>query len=68
MWRATFKEDCSDLRNSQVLRLASYLHNFGVNVHVYDPVALTSELIALLPFAAIHSTVESAASDNYAAA
>ena len=63
----TFKEDCSDLRNSQALRLATYLHEFGVIVHVYDPVALSEELMQLLPFAVIHPSIDSAASVNYSA-
>ena len=64
---ATFKEDCSDLRNSQALRLASYLHNFDLDVHIYDPVALSDELVTLLPFASIHQSLESLASLNFSA-
>jgi len=35
----TFKEDCSDLRNSQVVTLVEELCSFGVDVRVHDPVA-----------------------------
>lgn len=33
----TFKENCSDTRNSQVLKLAKYLLNKKVKVHTFDP-------------------------------
>ena len=36
----TFKENCSDLRNSKVIDVIRGLKSFGVNVHVHDPVAL----------------------------
>jgi UDP-N-acetyl-D-galactosamine dehydrogenase len=39
----TFKENCSDLRNSKVLDIISSLADYGVNVHVYDPVACSSQ-------------------------
>jgi UDP-N-acetyl-D-galactosamine dehydrogenase len=35
----TFKEDCSDLRNSKVADLIANFHGFGLNVIVHDPVA-----------------------------
>jgi UDP-N-acetyl-D-glucosamine/UDP-N-acetyl-D-galactosamine dehydrogenase len=35
----TFKEDCSDLRNSRVVDVIRELASFGLNVHVHDPVA-----------------------------
>ena len=35
----TFKEDCPDLRNSQVIDVIRELQSYGVNVHVHDPVA-----------------------------
>ncbi|HQU47810.1 MAG TPA: nucleotide sugar dehydrogenase [Casimicrobiaceae bacterium] len=35
----TFKEDCSDLRNSRVIDVVRELASFGVDVHVHDPVA-----------------------------
>ena len=33
-----FKEDCPDLRNSKVADLVAELTNYGVEVHVHDPV------------------------------
>lgn len=33
----TFKEDCSDTRNTRVLDIISELNDFGVNIDVYDP-------------------------------
>ena len=60
-------KDCSDLRNSQALRLASYLHHFDLDVHVFDPVALSDELVSLLPFASIHQSLDSLASLNFSA-
>ena len=35
----TFKEDCSDLRNSRVIDVVRELASFGASVHVHDPVA-----------------------------
>jgi UDP-N-acetyl-D-glucosamine/UDP-N-acetyl-D-galactosamine dehydrogenase len=35
----TFKEDCSDLRNSKVIDVITELKTYGVNVHVHDPIA-----------------------------
>ena len=35
----TFKEDCSDLRNSRVVDVISELRTYGTTVHVHDPVA-----------------------------
>ncbi len=39
----TFKENCPDLRNSQVITIICELQAFGFNVSVHDPVANTSE-------------------------
>lgn len=39
----TFKENCPDLRNSQVISIISELQEFGFNVSVYDPVANPEE-------------------------
>jgi UDP-N-acetyl-D-galactosamine dehydrogenase len=33
----TFKEDCSDMRNSRVFDVLSELRSYGVNVFVHDP-------------------------------
>jgi UDP-N-acetyl-D-glucosamine/UDP-N-acetyl-D-galactosamine dehydrogenase len=35
----TFKENCSDLRNSKVAELVKELKEFGCDVHVHDPLA-----------------------------
>ena len=35
----TFKEDCSDLRNSKVVDLINRLKKYGLNVVVHDPIA-----------------------------
>lgn len=35
----TFKENCSDLRNSKVADVVRELHDFGCDVSVHDPVA-----------------------------
>ena len=35
----TFKENCSDLRNSKVADLVKELEEFGCDVHVHDPLA-----------------------------
>ncbi|MPZ47515.1 MAG: nucleotide sugar dehydrogenase, partial [Betaproteobacteria bacterium] len=35
----TFKEDCSDLRNSRVIDVIHELQSFGTEVHVHDPMA-----------------------------
>lgn len=34
---ATFKEDCSDFRNSKVLDLVRELEDYGLEVDIYDP-------------------------------
>ena len=39
----TFKENCSDLRNSKVVDIITELRSFGVNVHAHDPVAHAHE-------------------------
>ncbi len=33
----TFKENCSDIRNSPAVKLARALHEFGCNVDIFDP-------------------------------
>ena len=33
----TFKENCPDLRNSKVFDIISELHDFGLDVQIYDP-------------------------------
>lgn len=39
----TFKEDCSDLRNSKVADVVGELHDYGCEVFVHDPLAASSE-------------------------
>ncbi|SHH41941.1 nucleotide sugar dehydrogenase [Massilia sp. CF038] len=39
----TFKENCPDLRNSKVADIVYELQSYGVDVHVYDPVAEADE-------------------------
>jgi UDP-N-acetyl-D-galactosamine dehydrogenase len=39
----TFKENCPDLRNSKVADVVAELLSYGVDVHVYDPLACPVE-------------------------
>ena len=39
----TFKENCSDLRNSRVIDVIRELNTFGARVHIHDPVADPAE-------------------------
>ena len=39
----TFKENCPDLRNSKVADIVHELQSYGVEVHVYDPLADNAE-------------------------
>jgi len=39
----TFKEDCPDLRNSQVVKILGELRAYGLEVLVHDPVASTTQ-------------------------
>jgi UDP-N-acetyl-D-galactosamine dehydrogenase len=39
----TFKENCPDLRNSKVADIVYELKSYGVDVHVYDPVASSAD-------------------------
>ncbi len=41
----TFKENCPDLRNSKIADVVFELKEYGVNVHVVDPVADENEAI-----------------------
>lgn len=43
----TFKEDCSDIRNSKSVELVEILENFGCNVTINDPHANEEELESL---------------------
>jgi len=41
----TFKENCPDLRNSKVVDIVTELESYGVEVHVYDPVAAPEDAL-----------------------
>lgn len=41
----TFKENCPDLRNSKVADMIVELQSYGVDVHVYDPLADPDEAL-----------------------
>lgn len=41
---ATFKENCSDMRNSKVFDIFNELKDFGCKITVFDPVANTKDL------------------------
>ncbi len=41
----TFKENCSDLRNSKVADLVKELQDFGCEVHVHDPLAAPEQAL-----------------------
>lgn len=42
----TFKENCADIRNSKVADILRELAEFGVEVHVHDPLASREEALA----------------------
>lgn len=41
---ATFKENCSDIRNSKVFDLISSLREYGCNIYLHDPIASSNEI------------------------
>lgn len=41
----TFKENCSDIRNTRVIHIIKELEHFGINVEVYDPLADKEEVM-----------------------
>lgn len=41
----TFKEDCPDMRNTRVVDIVKELTNYGIKVHVFDPVADAEEAL-----------------------
>jgi UDP-N-acetyl-D-galactosamine dehydrogenase len=41
----TFKENCPDLRNSKVADLIVELKDYGIDVHIYDPLADADEAL-----------------------
>lgn len=40
----TFKENCPDIRNTRVTDIIDELDSFGMNIHVYDPLADKEEV------------------------
>jgi UDP-N-acetyl-D-galactosamine dehydrogenase len=40
----TFKEDCSDIRNSKVADLVNELRSYSADVHIFDPLANADEV------------------------
>jgi len=55
----TFKENCSDTRNSQVFDLTKHLQEFGVEVNVSDPLANCDSVwndqhIEIIPIEQLH--------------
>lgn len=40
----TFKEDCSDIRNSKVFDLFDELTQYGCKVSIYDPIANADQI------------------------
>tara|TARA_X000000950_G_C13857616_1_gene637248 strand:+ start:395 stop:1684 length:1290 start_codon:yes stop_codon:yes gene_type:complete len=40
----TFKENCSDVRNSKVIELISYLNSFGLKLNIHDPYVTKEEV------------------------
>jgi UDP-N-acetyl-D-glucosamine/UDP-N-acetyl-D-galactosamine dehydrogenase len=41
---ATFKEDCTDIRNSKIFDIIKYLNDFGIETQLYDPLANQEEV------------------------
>ena len=41
----TFKENCTDLRNSKVIDVVRELESFGLKVHVHDPIASAADAL-----------------------
>jgi len=40
----TFKENVPDIRNSKVYEMIKELYEYGVNIYVYDPIAIKEEV------------------------
>ena len=40
----TFKENCSDIRNSQVIQMYNILYSKVKNIHIYDPLVKKQDL------------------------
>ena len=52
----TFKENCPDVRNTKVVDVISHLHNYGMNVTIYDPWATPSEVQEVYQLESIQKT------------
>ena len=44
----TFKENCTDLRNSKVIELVEYLKDFEIKINIHDPFASKFEVESML--------------------
>ena len=44
----TFKENCTDFRNSQVIKIYKELKSYNVNVYIHDPVVNSQDLFSYL--------------------
>ncbi len=44
----TFKENCTDLRNSKVIELVEYLKDFEIEINIHDPFASKFEVESML--------------------
>ena len=70
----TFKENCPDLRNSKVIDVIRELKTYGVNVHIHDPLASSSEAeheygVSLTEWSALpkaHAIVAAVSHNEYA--
>ncbi|MPQ44482.1 nucleotide sugar dehydrogenase [Clostridium tarantellae] len=56
----TFKENCSDIRNSKVINIIEQLKEYNINIKVYDPIADKEEVkreynIELIDYNAINN-------------
>ncbi|WP_296009655.1 nucleotide sugar dehydrogenase [uncultured Adlercreutzia sp.] len=40
----TFKEDCPDIRNTKVIDIINELREYGIEPHIFDPIADNSEI------------------------
>lgn len=40
----TFKENCPDVRNTKVIDIVNSLSTYGINLHIYDPLASINEV------------------------
>ena len=46
----TFKENCSDIRNTKVYDIVKYFLDMNIDVKIYDPIAIASEVKELFGF------------------